>query len=1128
MPKPSLQSSRLRLIVLTIILAFLPFTTFAQTEIAGEVSGEWTVDGSPYILVDSTFITADDTLIIHPGVTCNFNEYALLLDGCLIAEGTEDDSIIFTSEEDHALIYNRDEDNNPVLILSYVRITYLGDHDIIILGNFQTFTCTNSIPCKIQIRECDEFYVAENIFTDSFIWLGSDVNEFVFEDNTFINSGIRFDDLVGQTITNQTGIGTNLILIHGYARDVEIENLENFGIMLEGDILANEPTLYDVTVRDCKGSGVFIGFAVGCQVYRYQGGGINIRIANDVLIEDCRFVPSSSIDIEEVRNSDFNNCVFYIAGGTRDIKMYNGCYNMNFTNCTFIRSSYSPARYLISTEANNRSSFINNIVYSTDGLETIFMDEHGGFLWIEYNCFYNVEEYILDNGGRYENNMYADPLLAGGNPFEANLQAISPCIDAGDPDSPDDPDDTRADIGAIFFDQSINNDPIITSPIWAFGGNRQYFQYSATANDDDENNLEITFENLPDWLHVGDNDPSGIRTISGDVSNEQENFTFNINVTDRENLRDTMTVSVDIFPETFLHGDISGVLRNEDSPFRVIDDITVPVDSLLIIEAGVEIYFPNPMRFQDKYNYEFTLNGNLYALGTVENPITLIRMFDEDVIPDNYNPWSGIIAREEIDSVIIRNTNISCSRYGIYISNAEYVELIGNKIEKLNSTSGINVNANRSIIRNNMVLNDSSFDNRAYCGIYSAGNRSLISGNTVCYFGQNGIFCEADTQEICNNILQYNGIPNNIGRVENAGINSSPGVMSFIHHNLIVDNSLGITLFPGDNEDVLIQVVSNTIANCWNGSAIKINTLSNIYIYNNLIHNSPIAFGMPGDSADYDDIRYNLISECDDIFTNWEPVGFGVPDTINGNGDSTDIYGNLIMDAELIEFGSHPFALRSSSLAIDAGNPDSEYDPDNTPCDIGYRSYNHGNVHPEIIDIFPVDQHLRLSFSGSIRFRITGEDEDDDTLYARYLINDEPVSCQFEERLFFTERGVYEVIGELTDGNGVVSTKWTVVVGLTDVEEEEPLTPTEFKLYPAYPNPFNCATNISFDLPIVANPILTIYDITGKRVAREELGQYNAGHHTVTFSSPDLTSGLYVFSLRVTGEEQFIKALYLK
>jgi hypothetical protein len=50
-------------------------------------------------------------------------------------------------------------------------------------------------------------------------------------------------------------------------------------------------------------------------------------------------------------------------------------------------------------------------------------------------------------------NIDADPLFAGGNPFDYHLHPGSPCIDAGDPNSPLDPDGTIADMGAFPYNQ---------------------------------------------------------------------------------------------------------------------------------------------------------------------------------------------------------------------------------------------------------------------------------------------------------------------------------------------------------------------------------------------------------------------------------------------------------------------------------------------------------------------------------------------------------------------------------------------------------------------------------------------------------------------------------------------------
>lgn len=50
-------------------------------------------------------------------------------------------------------------------------------------------------------------------------------------------------------------------------------------------------------------------------------------------------------------------------------------------------------------------------------------------------------------------------------PSDYHLKPNSPCIDAGDPESPIDPDDTRADIGAFYFEHSANNSPFVANEI---------------------------------------------------------------------------------------------------------------------------------------------------------------------------------------------------------------------------------------------------------------------------------------------------------------------------------------------------------------------------------------------------------------------------------------------------------------------------------------------------------------------------------------------------------------------------------------------------------------------------------------------------------------------------------------
>lgn len=71
----------------------------AQTYIeAGAVSGIWTKAESPYIINGTVSVPVDAQLLIQPGVEINFaGHYKFIVEGKLLAEGLEADSIIFTA-----------------------------------------------------------------------------------------------------------------------------------------------------------------------------------------------------------------------------------------------------------------------------------------------------------------------------------------------------------------------------------------------------------------------------------------------------------------------------------------------------------------------------------------------------------------------------------------------------------------------------------------------------------------------------------------------------------------------------------------------------------------------------------------------------------------------------------------------------------------------------------------------------------------------------------------------------------------------------------------------------------------------------------------------------------------------
>ncbi|NQT34785.1 right-handed parallel beta-helix repeat-containing protein [bacterium] len=70
--------------------------------------------------------------------------------------------------------------------------------------------------------------------------------------------------------------------------------------------------------------------------------------------------------------------------------------------------------------------------------------------------------------------------------------------------------------------------------------------------------------------------------------------------------------------------------------------------------------------------------------------------------------------------------------------------------------------------------------------------------------------------------------------------------------------------------------------------------------------------------------------------------------------------------------------------------------------------------------------------------------------------------------------------------------------------------PMEFGLSPAYPNPFNPVTTISYQLPEPSLVSIRIYDIQGREIMTLVNGKIEAGYYNVVWNAVAFPSGLYI------------------
>ena len=218
------------------------------------------------------------------------------------------------------------------------------------------------------------------------------------------------------------------------------------------------------------------GNAINNNYYPEQmGGGIYCGVADlilsDVIIKNNKAVGGggiyctySSLEFRNVSLTD-NTAINYSNGGGIYCSNYS---NLNFINTTISENSaneYGGGIYCINS---SNLSLMNCILRNNSPQEVYFHSAYSpNTITISYSDIQDGETGIVTNNNGtvnwLEGNIDADPLFADPQNGDFHLtwanfpipdSTMSPCIDAGNPNSPLDPDSTIADMGAYYFDQN--------------------------------------------------------------------------------------------------------------------------------------------------------------------------------------------------------------------------------------------------------------------------------------------------------------------------------------------------------------------------------------------------------------------------------------------------------------------------------------------------------------------------------------------------------------------------------------------------------------------------------------------------------------------------------------------------
>jgi|GEM_PF-1634764 len=493
------------IVVLSLLAALALFCpAYAETIIpGGPVSGIWTLAGSPYLIQNNVSIDSVSTLIIDPGVqVLLYPSAAFTIKGRILAEGTESDTIVFTSQDignwaRGFIILNLDSNALDTSRFSYCEFSKFKKGDyysgaLYIDGGAMNIQYSS----KVIIQNC----LFENNKTGNCI--GADG----------ANGAPGMPGEPGDTAYTGNGGAIYFYYSHIYMLNCTFEG-NRTGDAIGGDGGDGASSVGSGTVYGQDGgNGGYANSGLGGAIYLENS---NAVILNCILSGNCTGIANGGMGgdggdalafyMSEAYGGDggdggngysgeagaicskssspfFYKCLIYNdypgnatggsggEGGTaaasyaipgsdggggdglagQALAIYGINANDTYLNCTitnndligygFGGSSWALGLNSSYLASGQNMTFVNCIIWDNA--------LHPSSLFTyQYSC---LDLLFTGIGNISQNPLFIDPLTAN-----YHLQSTSPCIDAGNPDPIyNDPDGTRNDMGAYYFDQT--------------------------------------------------------------------------------------------------------------------------------------------------------------------------------------------------------------------------------------------------------------------------------------------------------------------------------------------------------------------------------------------------------------------------------------------------------------------------------------------------------------------------------------------------------------------------------------------------------------------------------------------------------------------------------------------------
>jgi hypothetical protein len=367
-------------------------------------------------------------------------------------------------------------------------------------------------------------------------------------------------------------------------------------------------------------------------------------------------------------------------------------------------------------------------------------------------------------------------------------------------------------------------------------------------------------------------------------------------------------------------GEVSGTWTSANSPYHINGEITIPNDSALRIEPGVEVVFMG--------HYKLNVQGRLIAVGTKQDSIRF-------TAEDKNAGWHGIRFTDTPNTNDTSKIAYCSFKYGkantgayngsdrcggaifirgfdkVLISNSLFESNMNNgEVTVASPTGGAAIyvgNANKPVITNSTFLNNVG---TCDCAILTWYSDAIISNNV---FSNNSgphapVFCGYNAPSISGNIFS-----NNVTSWAGGGIFTMT-TNALVTNNIIIHNQSGegggIKCWINDKSIFM----NNTIAynSAAHGGGICCNENSDPVFLNNIIwgNTSP------------DGNQVNLLEiNSDPVFLGSDIQGG--KDSFGGSGSGTNYTGiyenNIDTDPLFMNTASDDFRLSNSSPCIGTG-----------------------------------------------------------------------------------------------------------------------------------------------------------------------------------------------------------------